>query len=156
MENHTAPPVRFIFIQFWRCEPMEGVSCSIFLNLGFALRLMVRPFHSECTFNSSFTQVLLTTLNAIRSIISICILLFFDAAKIRLIFCKRVAKTPNHLHVPRLTAFHKRFINKTDYDETKGDASWVFPPLLGRLYYNSFRGVQSGINYVFSECLHFR
>ena len=33
-------------------------------------------------------------------------------------------------------------------------AGWVFPPLLGRLYYNSFRGVQSGVNYVFSERFH--
>ena len=130
MANHTAPPVRFIFIQFWLCEPMEGVSCSIFLNLGFALRLMVRPSHSECTFNSSFTQVLLTTLNAIRSIISICILLFFDAAKIRLIFCKRVAKTPNHLHVPQLTASHIRFINKTDMTKQK-----VMPPGCFRPYW---------------------
>jgi hypothetical protein len=49
--------------------------------------------------------------------------LFFDAAKVRLIFCKRVAKTPNHPHIPRLTASHKRFIYKTDMTKQK-----VMPP----------------------------
>lgn len=46
-----------------------------------------------------------------------------DAAKIQLISCKRVAKTPNHLHVPRLTASHKRFVYETDMTKQK-----VMPP----------------------------
>ena len=50
---------------------------GLFLNLDLALRLMARPSHSGCAFFNSFTQVLLTTLKAIRSIISICIDIFF-------------------------------------------------------------------------------